>query len=85
MNWMNGLCLLIGLAFGGEIMFCIMKYRYDSVAEKIDKLHIDLVDALSNNSRILNGWHRAVDLNDELIDLLKNANERKQDEDEDNA
>ena len=83
MNWMNGLCLLIGLVFGAEIMFCIMKYRYDSVAEKINKLHIDLVDVLNNNSRILNGWSQAINFNDELIDLLTNANERKQDDDED--
>lgn len=27
MNWMNGLCLLIGLGLGLEIMWCVMKYR----------------------------------------------------------
>lgn len=37
MNWMNGLCMLIGLGIGMEIMWCVMKYRNKGAKDPRDK------------------------------------------------
>lgn len=71
MNWMNGLCMLVGLAIGAEIMYCILKYRFDKVAMNIEKLHDDLRYALERNDRLMAYWQDAIKLNDEVIERLK--------------
>lgn len=68
MNWMNGLCLLIGLGLGLEIMWCVMKYRYDSVTDSINNLSRRLDNALSTNDRIIRGWGESVELNGQILE-----------------
>ena len=68
MNWMNGLCMLIGLGIGMEIMWCVMKYRYDSVTDSINNLCRQLIAALATNDRIIKGWGKSVELNGEILE-----------------
>lgn len=65
-NWMYALCALLGVALGMEIMYLVMKYRVDQVAEEICKLRADLLEVLEANSRILGRW-------DETIKTLTDA------------
>ena len=90
MNWMNGLCMLIGLGLGMEIMWCVMKYRYDNVADNIKKLHIDLNAAMEKNTELINKWgvtiehwNDTINLNGRLIDIIDSADGRKEAADND--
>lgn len=90
MNWMNGLCMLIGLGLGMETMWCVMKYRYDNVAENIEKLHFDLKEALNKNGELIEKWADTIEcwndtikFNGQLIDIIEGAEDGKEAPDND--
>lgn len=70
MNWMNVLCLLLGLAVGIEIAWLVMKYRYDTVAENVRSMTEKIRELLDTNSRIINKWSESIELNSELLKEL---------------
>lgn len=86
-NWMNGIIFLVGLVLGGEIMYCVLKYRRDAVADKINELHGDLSDLLRQNRTVINEWGKMLTLtedvikfNGELCEHLELAEERRTEE-----
>lgn len=71
MNWMNALCLLLGVAVGIEIAWLVMKYRYDTVAKEFYSMNERVSEALTMNSRIIHKWSETIDLNTKLIEELE--------------
>lgn len=71
MNWMNAIYYLAGLALGIEIAYLVMKYRYDTVATKIDSMEDKLTDILESNGRIIDHWSETIDLNTKMLEELE--------------
>lgn len=74
MNWMNALCLLLGVAVGIEIAYLVMKYRYDTVAKEVRSMNEKIIELLETNGRIFDKWAESIALNDELLEELIKRN-----------
>lgn len=71
MNWMNALCLLLGVAVGIEIAYLVMRYRFDTVAKEVRSMNEKIIEVLETNGRVIDKWKDSIDLNSELLDVLK--------------
>lgn len=71
MNWLNVGCFLLGLTMGMEIVYLVMKYRYDAVAENIRILNEKTSEVLTMNGRIIGKWSETINVNTEIIELNK--------------
>lgn len=83
-NWMYALCVLIGVAVGMEILYMVMKYRVDHVAEEIRGINDRMRESWETNNRLLKKWDETVmtltevvDFNGRLIDQLEKAEKNR--------
>ena len=72
MNWMNAACLLAGVGVGVEITYLCMKSKSEILADEMRSMENKVSELLKTNTRIIDRWGEAIELNNRLLNVLEN-------------